>query len=251
MNTATSFFDRVDQIIWRLFLLWSAIGLVVMPWNPGLREISQITNDPVLQSWMLEFLRNADAVWIFLAALTVYFWMIRTDKLVNARIQAAIIMTGATLVEWIGHETGQPFGPYLYTANFGPRLGGVLPLAIPLAWVVIVICATALMRRTPLAGNRFATATGAALIATLTDVNLEPVAWKVRMYWLWYPGQDEMPTWPPIQNYLSWFVLSFCFVLILPGIRSALPGKSWYRPAFVIGLINLLLIVTNLAHFLF
>ncbi len=251
LKTEITFFDRIDHVIWRVFLIWTCIGLFVMPWNPGLREISQLTANPAQQSFLIEFLRNADAIWIFLAAMTVYFWMIRMEGLGNARIQAAIIMFGSTVVEWVGHETGLPFGPYLYTANFGPRLAGVLPLAIPLAWLVIVICAVAIMRRTPLAGNRLAVATGAAFIATLTDLNLEPVAWKVRMYWLWYPGQDNAPAWPPIQNYVSWFVLSFVFVLVLPGIRSGLGGKSWHRPAMVIALINLLLIVTNAVHFLF
>ena len=90
-------------------------------------------------------------------------------------------------------------------------MGGVLPLAIPLAWLVVILLRT-LPRRAGCARPPPASqiALGVAVAAMLTDVNLEFVAWKVRGYWVWYPqaAPGTAPGWPPCQNYVSWFVLS-------------------------------------------
>jgi uncharacterized membrane protein len=239
--------ERLEWLVWILFLVWSAVGAVVMPWNPGTMEVSQYVPE-AWQDFAYGFLRIADAVWILLAATTIYFWMIRNFGLALARLQAAIIITGSAVIEWIGQDTGWPFGPYLYTENFGPRLFGKLPIAIPLAWLVIVVCSTAVVRTIPCVRNRYVVAGCAALVALATDINLEPVAWRVKGYWLWYPFQDAAPTHPPLQNYASWFVLSFLFVACMPGLRHEPATRAWIRPALVLGIINVLLAVTHLVH---
>ncbi|RMF48927.1 MAG: carotenoid biosynthesis protein, partial [Chloroflexota bacterium] len=54
-----------------------------------------------------------------------------------------LMRTGLTVillgwaVEWIGHQTGFPFGFYSYTERLQPQLGGV-PLLIPLAWLMML-----------------------------------------------------------------------------------------------------------------
>ena len=60
-------------------------------------------------------------------------------------------------------------------------------MAIPLAWTIVILCARALVLRLRAASTRVELALGVALLATLTDVNLEAIAWKVRGYWRWYP----------------------------------------------------------------
>ncbi len=240
----------IERVLWWAFLIWSGVGLLVMPWNPGPADVAQLVPEGA-GNFVIGFLRNADAVWISLAAANTYFWMIRTDGLGTARVQAVLIFAISGLVEWIGQRTGVPFGPYRYTGNFGPMLGGELPVAIPLAWLIIVVCATALLRCTPLVSHRFLLASGTGVVATLTDLNLEPVAWHVRAYWLWYPdlGAATPSAWPPLQNFLSWFALAFALTAILPGIRKR-PAEigAWKRPLIILGLINLLLAITHAAH---
>ena len=180
---------------------------------------------------LLAFLHVSDAIWIYLAAVVVYLHTAAAEGLPTARRWAVILLAGSGLFEWIGARTGYPFGPYRYTDNFGWRLGGVLPVAIPLAWMVVILCAQTLVLRIRPASTRAELALGIAAIATLTDVNLEAVAWKVRGYWIWYPDATVPPSsWPPLRNYLSWFALSFALAYVLPRNDTLRIRPSTYRP---------------------
>lgn len=194
-------------------------------------------------------LHVSDAIWMLLAAITVYLHAVASEGLPTARRQAAIILAASAAFEWVGTRTGFPFGPYEYTDNFGPRLGGAVPMAIPLAWLVVVLCGrNVILWLRPQAG-RMEIALGIALTALLTDLNLEPVAWKIRHYWLWYPAQAQNPPygWPPLQNYAAWFVLSFALALVLPSdhsLRVRRPSRS--RPILTLLLLNALLALVHL-----
>ncbi len=193
-------------------------------------------------------LRISDAVWMLLAAVTVYLHAVASEGLPTARRQAAMVLLASTVFEWVGTRTGFPFGPYEYTENFGPRIGGVVPMAIPLAWLVVVLSGRNHMLWLRPSAGRLEIALGVAAVAVLTDLNLEGVAWKVRGYWLWYPGQvSPVPSWPPVQNYLAWFFLSFALALALPADHALRPRQpSRWRPMLVLALLNALLALVHL-----
>ncbi len=201
---------------------------------------------------MTSLLHVSDAIWIYLAAILVYLHTAAAEGLPTARRWAVILLLGSGICEWIGAQTGFPFGPYRYTDHFGWRIGGVLPVAIPLAWMVIILCGRVLVLRWRPASTRHTLALGVAAVATLTDANLEAVAWKIRGYWNWYPdAQPPLPAWPPAQNYLSWFVLSFALAYGLPpnyALRFRNPAP--FRPILVLGLMNALFIVVYAARWL-
>ena len=184
----------------------------------------------------------SDAVWIYLAAIVIYLHTAASEGLPTARLWAIILLAGSGCCEWMGAKTGYPFGPYLYTDHFGWRIAGVLPAAIPLAWMVVILCGRSLILRLRPASTRWELAFGIAVVATLTDVNLEAVAWKVRGYWNWYPDlTGPLPAWPPVQNYLSWFGLSFLLAYALPrndALRLRKPSPN--RPILVLALMNAL-----------
>ena len=46
---------------------------------------------------------------------------------------------------------------------------------------------------------------GPANLRLLTDAHLELLAWKVRAWWIWYPALAPAPSFPPWQNYATWF----------------------------------------------
>ncbi|NBS54704.1 carotenoid biosynthesis protein, partial [bacterium] len=73
-----------------------------------------------------------------LASAHVYFSAVDRLGLRQARMTAAVILVASGILESFGTLTGIPFGSYTYTDAFGPRLGGVLPIAIPLAWFAVV-----------------------------------------------------------------------------------------------------------------
>ena len=201
---------------------------------------------------MTSLLHVSDAIWIYLAAVVIYLHTAAVEGLATTRRWAFILLLGSGGCEWIGAQTGFPFGPYRYTDHFGWRIGGVLPVAIPLAWMVVILCGRALILRLRPTATRHVLAFGVALVATLTDANLEAVAWKVRDYWDWYPdSRPPLPAWPPVQNYLSWFVLSFALTYALPpnySLRLRHPAR--WRPVLVLGLMNTLFIVVYAARWL-
>ena len=126
----------------------------------------------------------------------------------------------------------------------------MLPAAIPLAWLVIVLCGRYFVLTLGPQVSRWGLALEVGSVALLTDMNLEFVAWKVRGYWIWYPGQgDAAPLWPPWQNYASWFVLTLLLTAVLPpsyGLRTRRPANT--RPILILGLMNLLFACAHLLY---
>ena len=137
----------------------------------------------------------------------------------------------------------------MYTGHFGPRIAGVVPAAIPLAWLVVILCGRNLVLLLQPTADRLALAARTSVVAELTAQNLEPVAWHVRQYWLWYPLQVPPPSdWPPWQNYAAWFVLSFTLAGVLPAdgsLRPRRPTRS--RPVVLLGLLNALLALVRVS----
>ena len=241
---------RLPDLIWTLFLVWTAIGFVVMPLGIGEVEIRRWLGAGLIRAALLAILHVSDALWIGLAATVVYFHTVAAEGLPTARRWAVIILCTAGGAEWLGTRTGFPFGPYRYTANFGWLIGGVLPVAIPLAWFVIVLCARVLVRQLRPGTTRLELALGVGFVAFLTDLNLEFIAWKVRGYWRWYPDlPGPLPSYPPFQNFVAWFLLSFALALFLPGNHTLrLRRPSAFRPLVVLGLMNTLFLVVHLAR---
>lgn len=231
-------------LLWIFFLIFTAVGFIVMPLNIGAVEVRRWVALPGLREALLLLLKQADAIWMLLAAINVYFYMVKREGLSTARSWAAIILVGSALLEWVGATTGFPFGPYRYTDNFGARIGGVLPYTIPLAWLVVVICSRYLVLSFFSELTPWLLSAAVGSLALLTDLNMEPIAWKVRAYWVWYPFDPKPPLWPPWQNYLSWFVAAGVLNLALRGGRLA-SGVSARKPMVVFGLINLLFLFVH------
>lgn len=235
---------------WIVFLIWTGVGFAVMPLGIGETDVRRWLADGMLRSAILSLLHLSDAIWILLAAVVTYFHAASAEGLATARRWALIILLGSTCFEWIGAQTGFPFGPYRYTDHFGWRIAGVLPLAIPLAWFTIIVCGRYLTLRVWPDATRLQTALGVAVAALLTDLNLEFVAWKVRGYWLWYPdAHGAVPSWPPLQNYVAWFILSFALAYVLPpnyALRLHRPLPT--RPILVLALMNTLFLVVAAAY---
>ena len=128
----------------------------------------------------------------------------------------------------------------------------MLPVAIPLAWLTILLCGRYVTLWLFPAAARWQIALGVAFVAVLTDINLEFIAWKVRAYWIWYPHlRAAPPSWPPVQNYLSWFVLSFGLAWLLPpNYRMRLRAPGVTRPLVVLSVMNGLFLLVHTVRWL-
>ncbi len=242
-------YGAVETFAWRLFIIWTAVGAIVLPLGINPLTLSRWISDPDYLDAGTALLAWADLAWMVFATVVVYLHVSAAEGLGRARVLALIIVLGAGAVEWYGATTGKPFGPYRYTDAFGPRIGGVLPIAIPLAWLVILLSArSTILARWPQL-PRVPLALGVGLIALLTDLNLEFVAWKVRGYWIWYPGDPHPPAWPPLQNYVSWFVLATLLAGLLPApIDRA--GRPVHRVVMVLVAMNALFLVAHAVRLL-
>ena len=253
----TSRWQALRDLPWMVFLVWTAVGFIVLPLGFDERQIQAwLGNDAeTMRALATGVLRASDAIWICLAASVVYLSVAAAEGLSNARIWAAIILPCAALVEWIGATTGFPFGPYVYTDRFGLRIGEVLPFTIPLAWFIILRGSRALVLWLRPAATRGELCLSVALLGVLTDLNLEMIAWQARGYWIWSPGLttsgSPVPTWPPWQNFLSWFGAMFLLCYLLPagsGLRLHRPTWAARRPATVLVLMNSLFLLSHLAQ---
>ena len=132
----------------------------------------------------------------------------------HERPKFAVVSIGIVVasfgIEWLGVQTGQIFGSYLYGQTLQPSIGGV-PISIGSAWFVMLTASTAVAQK--LAPKFLAEGFGfkiAFLVAALMvcfDLLMEPAAVKLD-YWTWM--NDHIP----LRNYLMWFGLSFIFATI-------------------------------------
>lgn len=122
----------------------------------------------------------------------------------NYMVYLAIALAGY-LAEVIGVNTHYLFGSYSYGNSLGIQLFNVPPL-IGLNWLVIVISGASIARKLFQKQPLWIIALISALICTLLDVIIEPVAIKFN-FWQWESGSV------PIYNYICWIILSFFFSL--------------------------------------
>lgn len=214
-----------ERILFGLFIIWSAVGAVTL----GLRQFAL----PPWISW-------ADAFFMLLAAANVLLAMARRDGWPDTLKSFAIIAIGSGIVETVGATTGRPFGPYEYTPFFGPRIAGILPIAIPLAWYAVLGTGHYLVFHWLKLGSRRVNALAVAAWATAFDFVLEPFAAYVKSYWIWHTPDI------PAQNYLAWFLVAFVLARLSPWGRGPI-DRFDPRPAAVAASMLLIFAVGRIA----
>ncbi|MFZ4635217.1 MAG: carotenoid biosynthesis protein [Saprospiraceae bacterium] len=137
------------------------------------------------------------------------------------------------VVEVVGVATGLLFGQYAYGSVLGWKVLET-PLLIGINWAMtIYLCCDVANRLIPAQTKLLYRLLWCALLPVALDVLIEPVAIDTGM-WHWY-GQM-----PPLQNYIGWYVLSFCLCLLYQ--KSI--GSQHRNP------VALLLLVLQFAFFL-
>jgi uncharacterized membrane protein len=233
-----------QAVLVRIFLVWSVVGAVVMSGLVGEGEIAGWLGEGWLAVVVVVVLRAGDAIWMSLAFGLVVVWLWRREGWRGVWWRCGVIVAGSAFIESVGVLTGWPFGEYEYSDAMGLRVWGVLPYTIPLAWCNVLIGAAALVEQVWRRAPRVVVWVGVAVLATLTDVLLEPVAWDVRGYWVWGTGGA-----PPLENYVAWFVTS----LVLAACAFWRPLGKGERgelgvPVLVFVVMNLLFAIAHLGR---
>lgn len=237
-------------LLWPLFLVWTALVAAVWAAGFGRHRLDALVTNPELHSALAATLKSMDAIWLTLAAVNAYLALCSAEGLASARRWTAVTLVTGALIGLSSAAKGFPLGPVAFPKNLGPQLGPV-PLGLPLLWFVVVTGARDLgMRLFPKAGH-LAISGLAGIFALLTDVNLEPVVWKWREWWLWWPADFSAPFHPPWQNFATWLFagagLAWCM-----RSESVVPraGARRGRAAIVLACINGVCALAHAVHFL-
>ena len=129
-----------------------------------------------------------------------------------------LVIVLSYIAEAVGVATGFPFGSYRYTNVLIPRLPGSVPAAVMFAWVLIILgaygSATSISKHVISMNSALI---GAAL-ATLLDLEIEPVAFHLEHYWNWSDPGTINYYGVPIANFIAWFIISFLLLLCVGAI---------------------------------
>ncbi|MFD2670374.1 carotenoid biosynthesis protein [Marinicrinis sediminis] len=183
-------------MISKLYWFWYLVGLLLM-------SFYHVPS-------FLSFSNGLFLIFLTLHVLTQYHKRIAREQRTALYTTSLVIFLSTFLLEWIGTETGFPFGDYHYTSVLGLSLFGV-PLAIACAWIAILLMARSF---TPIAWSRPKRAAIAALYAVALDLVLDPAAHAMQ-FWQWAPDQWAMYD-VPFQNFAAWYVTAFVLLLLLP-----------------------------------
>jgi uncharacterized membrane protein len=239
-------------IFWALYLVTSV--LVAIVWISGFGEwmltepsfIRAIPNSE-LRSGLVLFSRGIDSAWVALGAVAIYLGLARSEGLSLARRWAVAIMITVFAVTMISVKTRWPLGPIHYRENLGWKIGAV-PFGIPLLWLIIVAGSREVALRLNTRAGHSATAITTAILALLTITNLDPVAWKYRAWWLWYPRPFEGPNHAPFQSYATWFVAALVLAWFMRSLRVVPDGaKRPWAPVIVWSVLNSVVLLTHVA----
>lgn len=178
---------------------------------------------------------TAQTGWLSLLAFFV-FAVAHSIDMEGKRATAVLLGTTFTVslaLESLGVATGLVYGAYTYTSMLGPKFLGLVPLAIPVAWFMMVYASRALARLIVGPGLRrdllptAAFALLCAAIMTAWDLGMDPRAVRVMKMWVWHDGGPWFGV--PLQNYAGWLLTTSIIYLLYGLWERGRPGES--RPA--------------------
>src|SRR4051794_36127080 len=210
------FLHHLAASLWIWFLVWTVLVAVV--WVSGFGEQNAVEwaqhrflsptqidrgVEPGLLPPLLTILRLLDPVWIVLAAINAYASLIRERGLATARQWAMILLASGLAATLLLNA--------LTTIHFTGALGmhlahGRISLGWILLWVTVILGARELARLISPRASHPQTALMAGLFAVATAANLEPVATKLRVFWLWNPGYVQTANEAPLVLYALWLI---------------------------------------------
>jgi uncharacterized membrane protein len=162
-----------------------------------------------------------------LLVLLYFFHSFTNLSLKNAGKFLVIAAVISYLWEFLGVETGIPFGHYSYTSALGPEIGPV-PIFIPLIWCALgYFCLQA--------SDYYIMAS--ALMVSL-DLSFDPVFSTSLHLWKW-TGQTQYFG-VPLTNFFGWFIASLTFfaVFYYASKRPAKLSKQAIAFYYLFGLDN-------------
>ncbi|MCU0417163.1 MAG: carotenoid biosynthesis protein [Cytophagaceae bacterium] len=118
-------------------------------------------------------------------------------------------------IEWVGVHTGFPFGRYYYGNALGFKIDHI-PVIIGINWMMLTYAFSTSIGQTFSSWPNGIKAAMVAIGMTLMDRLIESVCdYRDLWYWTGYATQHS----PPIQNYISWFLVAWVFAFAFFTLR--------------------------------
>lgn len=165
---------------------------------------------PFSLAWAGSALLFLEGILLIIAATIVY-------GLRRGLFAGLLVIVLSYIAEAVGVGTGFPFGSYRYTNVLIPRLPGSVPAAVMFAWVLIVLGAygsvASMSKHTMLRSALLG-----AILATLLDLEIEPVAFHIEHYWNWSTPGTINYYGVPLANFIAWFIIALLLLLCVGAI---------------------------------
>src|SRR6266850_2530840 len=201
--------------------------------------------------------RWPDGVLLVLTAATILSSQARQLPAQNVILASSIIVFIAGTVQTFGALTAIPFGPYVYLPAIGQRLFEPLPWAVPMVWLVAILCARGVgrlmlrpWRKTRSYGFWLMGITAALVV--LFDFGLEPFATQVKHFWFWSPTRAGFFWYiTPWVNFIGWAATALVVLAFAkPSLIKKKPVKHPpdYHPLVVWLLVNGLFATAAITH---
>jgi putative membrane protein len=134
----------------------------------------------------------------------------------------ALVFLGVALIISLGFEllgvvSGAIFGRYYYTDRLAPKLFGLVPAAVPVAWFTMMYVSHALAELLATKASPVQRAGLAAVITTAWDLALDP-AMVATGHWVWMDGGAYFGI--PLQNFVGWLATSFTAFLAYTRVEK-------------------------------
>lgn len=230
-----------ERVLWILFLIWSMVGIIQIAFHvqPKSFAFFGISDD------IIQILKSiwpwGDFIFMLLAFVNIFLATVRSIGWKDTFFCAFQILSISFLIEAYGTLTGFPFGPYIYTQNFGPLIANLVPVAIPLAWFTIINGCILIFKKFQSSVPIWLLALATGISAFCIDWLMEPFAWRVRGYWIWQCNSI------PLQNYAAWFVIAALLASLNPLARTSLLNPPDKRALFIISTICIVFIIGRMS----
>jgi uncharacterized membrane protein len=201
--------------------------------------------------------RWPDGVLLVLTVGTTLSSLARQLPAQNVMLASVIIVFIAGTVQTFGAVTAIPFGPYVYLPAIGQRLFEPLPWAVPMIWLIAILCARGVgrlilrpWRKTRSYGFWLMGST--ATLVVLFDFGLEPFATQVKHFWFWSPTRAGLYWYgTPWVNSLGWAATALLILaFVTPSLINKKPVKNLpdYHPLIIWLLVNALFATGAITH---
>src|SRR5436309_13561370 len=230
----------MGKFLQTLFLLLFAVFCVAYP--VAVTGVAFDVRPAFSLSWAASALLLLEGTLLIVGAILLYGQL-------RGLFAGLIIMVISYLVEAIGVQRGFPFGAYRYTDVLFPQLPGSVPLAVLFAWVLIIFSVYGCLRleKQSLTSGRIVLG---ALLATLLDMEIEPVATHLEHYWEWLVPAYVNYYGVPVMNFVAWFVVAWLLLFLIDRILPRMTENStrlvmvvprllFGASLFMFGLVNL------------